>query len=482
MKMNIFLCAAGSLAVAPFVKTVAGEKPNIILFLADDISRDDLGCYGHPLVKTPNIDALAEEGMRFTNVFLTISSSSPSRSSIMTGRYPHNTGACELHAPIGDEQVFFSCLLQEAGYYTAQAGKWHIGGASVEPNGPALKCFDRAGGSRKDGGGASGCRMWTTYLRERPKDRPFFMWFSSHDAHRNYGDGEAVPESYRPEDVVPSAFHVNDAATRKDLAGYYSEISRFDYYTGEVVKELKAQKVFDNTVIVIMADNGRGFPRAKTLLYESGIATPFIVCYPGKVRQKGAVCSSLVSAIDLAPTLLEWAGAGMSPTFQGRSFAGLLENPQAGFRNYVFAEHNWHVNEAYERMVATERYLLIENRRPGLPVKANMDTPAGKSLNRARKAGTLTAVQAQMFRMPRRTTELYDRISDPDQTNDLAARHPGLVRDLLKILHQWQDETGDTVPEHLKPDRSKGKTNFDDLIEMPGASSHATLINRPGPF
>ncbi len=459
----------------------ANKKPNIVLLLADDISRDDFGCYGHPLVKTPNIDGLAKNGLKFNNVFLTASSSSPSRCSIITGRYPHNTGACELHSPIGDEQVFFPCLLKEAGYYTAQGGKWHIGGGEIDPGGPAEKCFDKAGGSKKDGGGASGSKTWVSRLQERPMDKPFFMWFSSHDAHRDYWDNEAVLDNYNPKDVVPYQFHVNDATTRKDLAGYYNEVSRFDYFVGEVVKELKAQKVLENTIIVIMADNGRAFPRAKTLLLKDGIVTPFIVHYPEKIKKAGATCNSLVSVIDLAPTFVELAEAKTSPTFQGKSFVKLLENPNQKFRQYVFAEHNWHVSEAYERMVCTEDYMLIENKRPKLGVNSNMGTPTGKSLKKGYEANTLTEVQAEIFINPRPEVLLFAWQKDVDQVDNLATKKPKETENLLKVLHQWQDETGDSVPEYLKPARGK-KVDYESLVEMPGASKNATLNNNPGPF
>jgi N-sulfoglucosamine sulfohydrolase len=118
------------------------EKPNILIFIADDVSYNDFGCYGHPVIKTPNIDKLAKNGLRFTNAFLTISSCSPSRISILTGRYPHNTGAAELHTDIPAGQVLFPQMLKDAGYYTAQAGKWHLGSSGV-----AHKAFEKAGGA-----------------------------------------------------------------------------------------------------------------------------------------------------------------------------------------------------------------------------------------------------------------------------------------------------------------------------------------------
>jgi len=450
-------------------------KPNIVILLADDISRNDFGCYGSTQVKTPHIDALAKEGIKFNNVFLTISSCSPSRSSIITGRYPHNTGAAELHSQIGEEQVFFPYLLKEAGYYTLQAGKWHIGGESAEPNGPALKCFDKTGGSRKDGGGYSGAERWVPSLTERPKDKPFFMWFAAHDAHRDYWDKDSATHLYHPNDIKPSKFYINDAITRKDLAGYYNEVTRFDSFVGKVVAELKAQQVFDNTLIIVMADNGRPFPRAKTLLYEDGIMTPFIVSYPNGIKNRGVESNSLMSVIDIAPTLVELAGVKQSETFQGKSFLRLFKNPAQDFRQYVFAEHNWHVSEAYERMVATKDYLLIENRRPHLPV-------SGGELKQGKHSDKLNEFQKEIFKMPKSPLELYDRKKDPEQIKNLAETNADQVNKLLKILHQWQDETGDTVPKYLKPSRSSKNIDYLHLVEMPGESKNAKRNNNPGPF
>lgn len=127
------LAAAGVTAADGKNKGADPKRPNILVLIADDISRDDFGCYGHPVIRTPNIDSLAASGVRFTNAILTTSSSSPSRASILTGRYPHNTGACELHSPIGAEQVTVAGALKAAGYYTAQAGKWHFGDSSAIP-------------------------------------------------------------------------------------------------------------------------------------------------------------------------------------------------------------------------------------------------------------------------------------------------------------------------------------------------------------
>jgi len=471
------------------INMIAGQqpKPNVVILIADDISMSDFGCYGHPTIKTPNIDALASDGIRFTNTFLMASSSSPSRASIITGRYPHNTGACELHSPMGEEQVFLPKVLKDAGYYTAQAGKWHFGSAKL--GGPGTSAFDRTGGSENDGGGKSGAEKFVPYLKERPTDKPFFMWFAAHDAHREWDD-EIFLKKYEQNNVIVEPYFVNDSLTREDFASYYNEVSRFDFYVGKVVNELKAQGVYNSTLIIVMADNGRPFAHSKTRLIESGIKTPFIIHYPKLINKTGQVCKSLLSVIDIAPTIAEITGVKSSPTFQGKSFANLLKNPNTSFRNYVFAEHNWHDFEAYERMVSTEKYLLIENKRPNLDAQGSQDVMtggSGVSLRKGYKDDKLNSLQKDIFVTPRSSIELYDRNNDPENVTNIAATQPEKVKELQAILHKWKEETGDTEPTNLTPDWYSRQT-MDKLPtskkrgEMPGKSKSATLINNPGQF
>ena len=251
--------------------------PNFILIISDDTSVDDFGCYGHPHIRTPNIDKLAVDGIQFTNAYLSTSQCSPSRCSIISGRYPHNHGAPELHQPLPENQPMFPLELRKAGYYTVAAGKWHMGKY-------ARKAFDRVydGGSFVEkasnelfGGDndPGGEERWLQCLQQRPKNKPFLMWFASKDAHRGWQKDE-LGEKHNQADAIIPPYMADMEGTRTDLAFYYDEIQRLDRYVGLVVKELKKQQVLDNTVIMFMADNGRPFPRCKTWLYDSGIKTP----------------------------------------------------------------------------------------------------------------------------------------------------------------------------------------------------------------
>lgn len=464
------------------VKSFAKEltRPNIVVLIADDISRDDFGCYGHPVINTPNIDALSEGGIRFENAILTTSSSGPSRTSIITGRYPHNTGSAELHTPVGDEQPSIAKFLHDGGYYTAQAGKWHFGQSSKIPEGAMLAHFDRTGGAKGDGGGESGAGRWITYLRERPKDKPFFIWFASHDAHRKWDDDDSM-KRYTKEEVVVPPYLVDDEATREDLASYYYEVSRFDNSVGKVVAELKRQGVFENTLIIVMADNGRAFVRAKTRMIADGIRPPFIVSYPQLIKEGGVVSEALISAIDIAPTFSEIASVKSSKMFQGKSFLSLLTDSDSKFRNYAFSEHNWHDFEAYERMVTDGRYIYIENSRPNLSAIGAADIMRGESsqsLIRGYMQGTLDILQREIFVTPRVKAELYDCQSDPMQCVNLIDDEPEITATLSSILKKWQQQTDDTLPSQLTPDRYNRTTiepvkNYQGRGEMPGASSSA---------
>ena len=164
-------------------------------------------------------------------------------------------------------------------------------------------------------------------LRDRPRDKPFFLWLASLDPHRDYQPG-TIPEPHRAEDVVVPPYLPDVPEVRKDLALYYDEIGRLDHYVGEVLAELDRQEIAGDTLVLFLSDNGRPFPRCKTTLYDSGIRTPFLVRWPGHVRP-GSHCGRLVSTIDIASTVLKLAGIEPGPSFQGKDLSPLFQDPTA---------------------------------------------------------------------------------------------------------------------------------------------------------
>ena len=462
----------GSLSVSAF----ADDRPNIVFIIADDQAWDDSGAYGNPKVRTPNLDRLAGQGMRFDNGFLTIASCSASRSSIITGRYPHNTDAEQLHWPLPGRHLTFVELLKHSGYYTAAAGKWHLGEEVKDRFDTVVEAdvsgFQLPSGKDQDkgrfiqrmsGDARSGCDQWIPTLRGRPKDKPFFMWLAALDPHRPY-DENIIPEPHKREDVIVPPYLADIPEVRKDLALYYDEITRLDMFVGLVMKELDAQGVADDTLILYISDNGRPFPRAKITLYDSGIKSPWIVRWPAKVKA-GSTTSRLVSAVDIAPTFLDLAGVSGSSLFEGRSFARLLTNPTAKVRDHIFAEKHWHDYDDQSRAVRDERFKYIRNFYNDLPATPSADgvrSPTYRKMLAMRSEGKLTEAQQNFFIAPRPAEELFDCQADPHETINLAndPKHAATLKRLRRALATWQKQTNDRIPTKRTPDEFDRNTGL----------------------
>ena len=327
----IFVAAvffASAIGVSRASDTSDGTPPNLVLIIADDMNWDDCGAYGHPAIRTPNIDQLASKGLRFQHAYLTTNSCSPSRSSLITGKYPHNTGAEQLHWPLPDGTSTFVQTLRDSGYYTAAAGKWHLGDA-IRDHFDKIYEASTAGfvlPSGKDGQPAkmvaaqpSGCEDWVRAIEERDTSKPFFLWLAALDPHREYTEGSLDPP-HRIEDVIVPPHLPDTPDVREDLRLYYDEIGRLDKYVGDVMAKLEKESLTDNTVVLFISDNGRPFPRDKTTLYDGGIRTPWIIRWPAEISA-GETSNALVSAVDIAPTFLELAGCDAeSIAHEGVSF------------------------------------------------------------------------------------------------------------------------------------------------------------------
>lgn len=482
--MLVLLAAGGKITGA-----VAPLRPNIVLILADDLGAEDVGAFGHPTVRTPHLDRLAGEGMRFDRAFVTASSCSPSRSSLLTGRYPHNTDAEELHWPLPTTQATFLEPLRAAGYWTGAAGKWHLGEAAkarfdqvreADPAGFTLAVGAKAGEAKmltaKGGDAQSGCTDWVPLLRERPRDRPFFVWLAALDPHRDYEEKISARPT-PPEDVVVPRHLPDTPAVRRELAQYYDEIERLDRFVGDVMAELEAQGVTNNTLVVFLSDNGRPFPRDKTTLFESGIKTPLIVRWPGRAVP-GSACAQLVSTIDLAPGFVTAAGLKPASSMQGVSFLPLLADARTPIRRDVFAEQNWHDYAQRSRAVRTEHFKLIANEYADSALTPGADAVRSvgfREMLRLKAAGELPPHQQQCFTLPRPALELYDLRADPGELHNVAAQpaYAKVVADLKTRLDRWKLDTQDVAP---------ARRSADEFDRVTGAPLPNRVRPRPGKF
>jgi arylsulfatase A-like enzyme len=438
--------------------------PNMVLIIADDMAWDDSAPYGHDSIMTPNLTRLANGGMRFDNAILTISSCSPSRASIITGRYPHQTDAEELHWPVPPEQITFVEKLRDRGYWTAASGKWHLGDGlrdrfdeirEVDTSGFQLPSGE-AGKAGKfvetlEGEAQSGCAEWLSLLKDRPKDKPFFLWLAALDPHRPY-HSNILKEGSRPEEIKVAPYHPDTPAVRADYQLYYDEITRLDKYVGQVMDEIEAQGVADHTLILFISDNGRPFPRDKTTLYDSGIKTPWIVRWPSVVKASSE-CNRLVSSVDIAKTFMKLGGVtSVGSTFEGVDFSSLLTAPKKPIRDFAFAEKNWHDFEDHVRAVRNERYKYIRNYYNDLPQTPSADglrSPTYMELLRLRDREDLNENQMGCFTTPRPEEELYDTKLDPYELKNLAGdeRYVKLLQVMRDALEDWEVRTKDSVPE-----------------------------------
>ncbi|MBZ0255803.1 sulfatase, partial [bacterium] len=385
--------------------TGSDEKPNIIWIIADDVGGRDLACYGHPTIRTPNIDALAKGGLQFTNAFVTISSCSPSRCSVFTGKYPHSTGADNLHDPLPADQAIVPELLAPAGYHSGSVGKLHLGDA-------AAKKFNSVKSKITD---------WRAFMDERPKQQPFFLQMGFYDAHRPFDRG-CIDKPYTHEEVVVPRYLPDIPIVRENLAGFYDEITRMDQEIGKLMEYLDANNMVENTLIIFWGDNGMPFPRAKTSMYDSGISTPLIVFWP-KMIQPQQKYEGLASIVDIAPATLQAAGVEVPDDMQGVSLADQVMNPTENEREYIFAEANWHDFDDHVRAVRDKRYKYIRNAFPERPLETSADsinTPMFQEIRELRDANKLTKEQMLLFRSRRPKEEIYDITADPNEFYNLA--------------------------------------------------------------
>ena len=337
-------------------------------------------------------------------------------------------------------------LLMTGGYHTAAAGKWHLGN-------PAKRAFNKV----YPAGDASGCANWVRSLKERPKNKPFFLWLAAVDPHRGY-QPNIIEKPHTDNDAVVPPFLPNVPATRGDLAMYYDEITRLDSHLGKTLAELEAQGEADNTLVLFISDNGRPFPRCKTTILDSGIKTPWIVRWPARVKP-GSVCSQLVSSIDIAPAFLELAGLSRAYSFQGVDFSPLLSKPNRPVREYVHAEHNWHDFDDHQRGARSLSHKYIRTRYTDIPLTPPADAVSGptyQKMIRMNDAGLLVGPKQICFQAPRPAEELYDLANDPFEMRNLLLnpRSTDLVvlQKMRRELDRWTLETGDDPPAERRPD------------------------------
>jgi N-sulfoglucosamine sulfohydrolase len=452
-RRTLLASAAGAVLGSTLLSTrraraASARRRSVLLLIADDQGLD-AGCYGTGIA-TPRIDALARRGTRFTQAFAAVSSCSPSRSVIYTGLYSHSNGMYGLAHDVHNQSLLdgidtLPLMMKRAGYATALVGKKH-----VRPD--SAFAYDAELAPER-----SGIRdvafMADEALRFiRGADRPFFVTVAYSDPHRapvNYGNDRAWPrvEPVRYDPArVPLPSHLPDLPeVRRDLAEYYESVSRLDTGIGLLLDGLREAGNADDTLILYLSDNGRPFPGAKTNLYDPGLHLPLIVHAPG--TDGDAVNDAMVSFVDIAPTILDWADLPQR-ALPGRSLLPLLGKSGASGWDRIFASHDFHeINQYYPmRSVRTRTHSYILNLAHPLdyPIAGDVEgSPSWKAINARPDIRLGQRTQAAYLKRP--AEELYDLKADPDELINLAseARAAAVLAQLREQLFRFRRETRD---------------------------------------
>jgi arylsulfatase A-like enzyme len=470
-------------------------KPNILFLLSDDHSYPFLSCYGDTNVKTPTIDALAADGMKFHRFFTGSPQCVPSRATYMTGRTPVAARMTRFSSPLPRDEITFPELLRsEGGYYTGICGRgYHLDGSSGRGNTPMKQLLDKLHmktftdrvdflNQCPDGQVDEQLRK---FLDQRPDGKPFFMWANFSDPHHPWNAGD----EFRPDPAsLKLPPHFPDLpGMREQLADYCAEVNRVDRTIAGVLEVLKQRKLFDKTLIVFAGDNGMAMPHGKGSLYDPGSNVPFVVRWPGVVKP-GTESKALVSGEDFGPTLLEAAGLEPHPPMSGKSVLPLLKGETFTPREFLFVERGPHgsapvkvdmSNSGYDlgRAVRSDHYKFIYNCTPWLPY-APVDSAGGeawKQITAAHEAGKLApGVEATYFTTPRPVYELYELDKDPSELHNVSG-DPQLAdveRELRMALAEKMILDFDYLP---LPDLNVGKTGSNAHGRQNRAASFARL-------
>ena len=479
-----------ALFVAALSPTLHAAPRNVVLFVTDDQS-PDAGCYGNPVIRTPNLDALARDGTLFTHAFCTTASCSASRSVILTGLHNHANGHYGHQHNYHKFNSYTNIVglpvyLAQAGYRTARCGKYHVAPESVYQFQQTI-----AGPPRSPVVMANHCQAFI----DEDSDQPFFLYIATSDPHRGRGEATELPYQpnrfgnpkvgskkypgiqevvYDPNDVLVPGFLPDTPTCRAEIAQYYQSISRIDQGLRRLIEILQESGKWDETLFIYISDHGIAMPGAKTTVYEGGLRSPCLVRNPYNSK-RGVVTDAMVSWVDLTPTILDFARAldaggsvkqhvlnRLDPPppgqqtratprgkLHGRSFLAVLDQERTEGWDEVYGSHTFHEIQMYYpmRVVRERQYKLIWNIAHPLPFPFASDLWVAPTWQAQHELGMHAPYGAKTVGtyMKRPKFELYDLENDPFEGNNLAD-DPGHAQRLDRMvakLKDFQEETDD---------------------------------------
>jgi len=420
----------GAMAAPAF----AAERPNFMFIIADDCTYRDIGCYGGQ-AHTPNIDKLAREGMRFESCFQAAPMCSPTRHNIYTGQYPVKTGAYPNHTHVNPGVKSIVHYLKPLGYRVALNGKRHIGPAEAFP-------FEYGGKKNPDMAFAD------KFIGDCVEsDTPFCIFQCSNEPHSPWNKGD--PSRYDPAKLKLPPYFVDTDETRENMSRYLAEITYYDGQVGDSLALLDKHKVADNTLVIVVSEQGSSFPFGKWTCYDTGLQSAFIARWPGEIPA-GTVNPALIEYVDVTPTFVDAAGGAPDLVLDGKSLLPVLTQGKQHHKEYVFGEMTTRgINNGSDyfgiRSIRSREYKYVWNFTPEMRFQ-NACTSSSIFKSWQAKAGS-DAHAAELVRryQHRSGEELYRITDDPFEMTNVAG-DPQLAtikEDLRAHLLAWMEASGD---------------------------------------
>lgn len=463
-KMNIyyheFYSRVIALIILPLIFLLTGcqsekqPRPNILMLMSDNHSWNHLGCYGDPVVKTPNIDLVASQGIRFTHAFCAAPSCTPARAALLSGQdiWRLEEGA-NLWGTFPAKFPVYTDMLEESGYFVGYQGKgW--GPGSVKESG------------REKNHAGNEYSFFEEFMAANTSNKPWCFWYSSEDPHRPYSVGSGVSSGLDLQKVPVPPYLPDNDTVRSDICDYYFEIERFDKNVGQILDKLNETGQYENTVIVICSDNGWQMPRGLANVYDFGTRIPLVILWKGHIAEE-RVINDFVSLSDLAPTYLELAGLDIPGFMTAKSLVNILFSDKSGrideHRDFIITARERHAlcrqnGLGYPcRAIRTYDYLYVRNYEPDRwpagdpPLFGDVDahmlhypspTKIYMLVNKD-NPGVKPLFEHAFLKRP--VEELYDLKNDPWQMNNIAdnEEYQMIKKELSEKLNRYLESTGD---------------------------------------
>ena len=409
------------------------KPPNILIVHAHDMGRYN-SIYGHP-TPTPAMHAFAREGLTLRDAHCAAPTCSPSRAAMLTGLTAHETsvlGLVHRGFTLNQPDRHLARILAKAGYHTVRAGLQHE--YAIEKTG---ELYDDV----REGTHAEAERdlivgeQAADFLSHAPTDQPWFLWVGFFYPHRDFLPHD--PERHNPNHIAVPAPLPDTPETREDMADYHATVEVTDQAFAKVLAGLEASGQAENTLVILTTDHGIAFPDMKCNLTAHGTGVTWVLRLPNLIPA-GLVSDSLVSHLDLVPTVLDLAGIPQPQELHGHSLRPLFSNPNTVIRDDLYAEVNLHAAADPMRMVRTKTnsYIRIFDPLPGTPMP-NVDNGLAKSV----------WLEAGWTQRPRSEVSLFDLVFDPQERNNLAdhPEHADCLQEMHTRLDTWMRRTSDPL-------------------------------------